>query len=1329
MKAANTRIVKGQNPAKEKGHFPLLSYALTGIIRTGLSGFVCLFLFTASQLSAQPTQLFSTNGIFTVPVGVTSIHIQAWGGGGSSGNNTGGRARGGGGGGAYSEGTITVAPGATITIVAGAGGIYDKNNIASANGGASSAGAILARGGSRGVIGNNSVLNSGAGGTISANPGGVISFNSYAGGNGGNGYVNGNHGGGGGGGASASIAGAGNPGSDGASGGIGGAGGTGNAGGGDGGRGANNDFTPNSTDGVSPGGGGGGRADDHGSNTNGAAGQVIVSWTMPAGYCSGNAISIFNAINVNNSASASGSPDGSGAHLNETGDQLALDLTNGLPLSAGGSVNVTWQRVSDNNSSIKVEVSGNGMAWTAVADYSNINPKNTWITQSIPLPADTRYIRFTSNNGWDLDIDAISYYTPCGAACVAPALFTVTGGGILCSGGGLSVGLSGSETGIEYQLNLGATPQGAPISGTGLALDFGNQSSSGTYAITATRTAGGCTATMNGNAVIANATPAQASVIAGPTTSCSGASLTYNVTNVPGVTYAWTFPAGWTQTGGGTSNSVTVTAASNIGNVTVTPSNACGNGTTRTLAVSTITTMPAQPGSISGPVSPCTASTLLNYSVPNVAGITYNWVIPATWAIMAGQGTSSVSVTAGTAAGNVSVTASNICGTSAAQALAVSIGPKPTPNISANYCYGGGFIQLTANGGGAGATWLWSTDETTQSILVNIAGQYSVEVTNASGCSATANYSVSTELVTNGDFTAGNSGFSASTYGYRADVAGNAELIPEGLYGIGTNAQNYHSNFWGRDHTTGTGNFMIVNGFPGTPQPVIWSTTVTVVPGTAYYFSAWAISLNTAGNYAILQFRVNNTLIGTTAPLPARAQNNNPPFTWVQFYGTWTAPVGVNSVQIDIVDFQTAAAGNDFGLDDISFATLAPLPAVIAPTTNAAHGSALCPGQTLNLFANLTGGKAPFTFSWTGPAGFTSALENPSIPNVSNANAGVYSLTITDGYGCAPVTASTSPAEINPLPACSITGAAMLCPSSTGNNFSGPAGMATYSWSITGNGTISGTNGSNVSVNAGAGCNTSLTLMLTIIDIYGCTSNCQQLIAINDVTAPTFTRPTDITIHKDANCNYIAGVIVTGDVTNEADFCSGGLNATYTDITTITNSCETVIKRTWSLVDLCGNASASQVQTITVNDNTAPVLANPPQRSYCVSNIQEATFNAATTDINPARPDWYTLVKGSTDLDLDPAIYFSDNCTSKTNLVLNWRIDFAASPAPAVAFITGTGQPSAGDQIIFLGDTLDQTNVVHTIRYWLVDQCGNVSQTKTADIVIKPRPGIIKQTL
>ncbi len=1075
----------------------------------------CLLFICTTMLSlvvttnAQTTQTYSNSGNYTfvVPKGVTSIKIQAWGGGGCSGYNTGGRARGGGGGGAYTEGIINVTPGASITVVVGAGGIYSNNNTTTDNGGATSAGAVVANGGSRGIIGNNIAINGGAGGTASTNPRGIVSFLSYAGGNGGNGYVAADNGGGGGGGASASSAGAGNAGTNGTSSG-GGTGGTGTGGAGDGGRGSDNDGNPNSTNGSTPG-GGGGRGDYNGNDRNGAAGQVIITWIIPAGYCSGNATEVFSHQGVNNENRSLNTPDNSYVTLADQNDQLALKLDD--LLNAGGTIDIIWRRSASTSSNprVNVELSTNGTIWTSVNAYTVTSL--TWVTQTISLAINTQYVRFTETNAYDLDIDAVSYYTPCGIACVTPVVFSMTGGGNYCTGGGLPVGLSGSETGVNYQLYLDATPEGSPLPGTGLALDFGNQINAGTYTVVATRFAGGCTALMNGNAIIAISKPAQPSVITGSTTSCVGSSQTYSVINVPGVTYTWTFPSGWTQTGGGTGNSVTVTAGSNIGDITVTPSNSCGTGATRSLTVTAILPVPSITGTISGKIAQCPGSTGQVYAIQAAANATsYNWTVPAGWTITAGAGTTSITTTTSATGqdGNITVTAVNSCGTSAPKILPVTVSPLPTPHISANYCAGGGYIRLTANGGGESTSYRWSTDETTQSILVNIAGQYNVEVTNTAGCSAIAVYDVSTELVTNGDFSAGNVGFTHSTYGYTDDVAGNTELNPEGLYGIGPDPQAFHNNFWGRDHTTGTGNFMIVNGFPGSSQPVVWATDVVVVPGTSYYFSAWALSLNTAGNYATLQFRVNNTLVGTTAPLPARPQNNDPPYNWIQFYGTWTAPAGIFSVRIEIVDLQTATTGNDFGLDDISFATLAPISATITPTTNASSGSPLCLGQTLQLFANLTGGKAPYTYSWTGPAGFTSTIENPIIPNVTNENAGVYSLTITDGYGCTAITASTSPAKINSVPTCSITGSASLCPSSTGNIYTAPAGMASYVWSITGNGSITGSaNASSVSVTAGAINNAQFTLLVTLTDAIGCSSNCQQVLQVTDNVPPTFTLP------------------------------------------------------------------------------------------------------------------------------------------------------------------------------------------------------------------------------
>ncbi|MBK6345308.1 MAG: hypothetical protein IPF68_05125 [Bacteroidales bacterium] len=69
------------------------------------------------------------------------------------------------------------------------------------------------------------------------------------------------------------------------------------------------------------------------------------------------------------------------------------------------------------------------------------------------------------------------------------------------------------------------------------------------------------------------------------------------------VTYTWAVPGGWAITAGQGSNSITVTVGANSGNISVTPSNACGNGTDRALAV-TPSTVPDQPSPIAGSIDP-----------------------------------------------------------------------------------------------------------------------------------------------------------------------------------------------------------------------------------------------------------------------------------------------------------------------------------------------------------------------------------------------------------------------------------------------------------------------------------------------------------------------------------------------------------------------------------------------------------------------------------------------------------------------------------------------------------------------------------------------------
>src|SRR5688500_12457768 len=101
---------------------------------------------------------------------------------------------------------------------------------------------------------------------------------------------------------------------------------------------------------------------------------------------------------------------------------------------------------------------------------------------------------------------------------------------------------------------------------------------------------------------------------------------------------------------------------------------------------------------------------------------------------------------------------------------------------------------------------------------------------------------------------------------------------------------------------------------------------------------------------------------------------------------------------------------------------------------------------------------------------------------------------------------------VNPLPVCFITGPNNICPGST-NIYNAPTGMATYSWSISGNATIPGaTNGQTVSVLANNSCG-SYTLTLTITDANGCTNTCNEEF---DITAPpiVLTAPSNISATK-----------------------------------------------------------------------------------------------------------------------------------------------------------------------------------------------------------------------
>lgn len=70
------------------------------------------------------------------------------------------------------------------------------------------------------------------------------------------------------------------------------------------------------------------------------------------------------------------------------------------------------------------------------------------------------------------------------------------------AGAGVEVGLANSVIGIDYQLYIGGTPTGFPVSGTGLALSFGFQITPGVDTVVATDPGTSCVNNMTGSATV-----------------------------------------------------------------------------------------------------------------------------------------------------------------------------------------------------------------------------------------------------------------------------------------------------------------------------------------------------------------------------------------------------------------------------------------------------------------------------------------------------------------------------------------------------------------------------------------------------------------------------------------------------------------------------------------------------------------------------------------------------------------------------------------------------------------------------------------------------------
>lgn len=161
----------------------------------------------------------------------------------------------------------------------------------------------------------------------------------------------------------------------------------------------------------------------------------------------------------------------------------------------------------------------------------------------------------------------------------------------------------------------------------------------------------------------------------------------------------------------------------------------------------------------------------------------------------------------------------------------------------------------------------------------------------------------SPNLIVNGDFSAGNSGFTSSM------LFNPFTLIIPGSYAIMNDPAAIHPDFkMCQDHTTGGGGMLACNGSL-LPNRDIWCQNVAVEPGGTYDLSFWSSAL-TENESAELVIRLDGQNLTTPQLLgPTTCE-------WVQSNLSWTAGLQT-SVQFCIRNLNGANSGNDFAIDDI----------------------------------------------------------------------------------------------------------------------------------------------------------------------------------------------------------------------------------------------------------------------------------------------------------------------------------------------------------------------------------------------------------------------------
>jgi len=488
-------------------------------------------------------------------------------------------------------------------------------------------------------------------------------------------------------------------------------------------------------------------------------------------------------------------------------------------------------------------------------------------------------------------------------------------------------------------------------------------------------------------------------------------------------------------------------------------------------------------------------------------------------------------------------------------------------------------------------------------------------------------------LVFNGDFSDGDTAFT-SAYPY---VSGSGSLEPEGVFAITTDPHLDHpgaASFG--DHTTGTGNMMAING---ASAPIdVWCQTISVTPNTYYDFSAWFAnwSSDTSDNLPVIQFEINGISMGGSFSFP------HADGAWTEYANSWYS--GTNTfATICIHDSVTAASGNDFAIDDISFQQLCVatdsiyISAIPKPLVDLGPDTILCSGTPISLHSSYT--YTSPSFLWN-----TGSVATAIFPTTTNE----YSLQVTVA-GCS--NNDSVHITFKPTPIISLGHDISLCQGDSvtlapfigaGDSFFWSTGATTAAINIFATGSYS------IKVDSN-GCSSSDTVQVTVFplpivalgpDITSCEGDSIILSSTGSYTSPEYMWSTGATapsIYVSSSGNYALTISQNGclgfdtvnvhvtplpivNLGNDTSICVGNqvilssaqpANAAYL-WSDGSNGSTLNVSATGSYVLTVTDSSCVATDTINIDVFTIPVVNLGPDTSLCSDEV--LVLNANVTN-------------------------------------------------------------------------------------------------------------------